>query len=46
VLGAIAALMIGGAVLMGTIAFSGQKFFEWQLAPPAAADQKISRLTP
>ena len=29
VLGVIAALMVGGAVLMGTIAFSGQKFFEW-----------------
>jgi hypothetical protein len=43
VLGAIAALMVGGAVLMGTIAFSGQKFFEWQLAP--RGDQKISRLT-
>lgn len=38
VLAAIAALMVGGAVLMGTIAFSGQKFFEWQfeVAPPAA----------
>lgn len=31
VLAAIAALMVGGAVLTGTIAFSGQKFFEWQL---------------
>lgn len=31
VLGAIAALLIGGGVLMGTIAFGGQKFFEWQL---------------
>jgi hypothetical protein len=31
VLAAMAALMIGGAVLMGTIAFGGQKFFEWQL---------------
>lgn len=31
VLAAIAGLMVGGAVLMGTIAFSGQKFFEWQL---------------
>lgn len=30
VLGAMAALLIGGAVLMGTIAFSGQKFFESQ----------------
>lgn len=28
----IAALMVGGAVLMGTIAFGGQKFFEWQAA--------------
>lgn len=31
VLAAIAALMVGGAVLMGTIAFSGEKFFEWEL---------------
>ncbi len=31
VLAAIAALLIGGGVLMGTIAFGGQKFFEWQL---------------
>ena len=30
VLGVIAALMLGGGVLMGTIAFSGQRFFEWQ----------------
>ena len=31
VLAAIAALMIGGAALMGSIAYGGQKFFEWQL---------------
>ncbi len=31
VLAAIAALLIGGAALMGTIAFGGQKFFEWQM---------------
>ncbi len=31
VLGAILGLLVGGTVLMGTIAFSGQKFFEWQL---------------
>lgn len=37
VLAAIAGLLVGGAVLMGTIAYSGQKFFEWQLAQPAAA---------
>jgi hypothetical protein len=36
VLGVIAALMIGGAVLMGTIAFGGQKFFEWQQEEAAA----------
>ncbi|MDO9075427.1 MAG: NINE protein [Rubrivivax sp.] len=36
VLAAIAGLMVGGAVLMGTIAFSGQKFFEWQLEAAAA----------
>lgn len=30
VLGVIVALMVGGAVLMGTIAFSGQRFFEYQ----------------
>lgn len=36
VLAAIAGLMVGGAVLMGTIAFSGQKFFEWQLQAAGA----------
>jgi hypothetical protein len=36
VLGVIAALLVGGAVLMGTIAFGGQKFFEWQQAEAAA----------
>jgi hypothetical protein len=38
-LGAVLALMIGGIVLMGTIAFSGQRFFEWQQQSslPAAA---------
>lgn len=37
VLAAIAALLIGAAVLMGTIAFGGQKFFEWQLQGTATA---------
>jgi hypothetical protein len=37
VLGVIAALMVGGAVLMGTIAFGGQKFFEWQQEQAAAS---------
>jgi hypothetical protein len=46
VLGAILALMLGGGVLMGTIAFSGQKFFEWQLAPAAGAGQSGGRPTP
>ena len=31
VLGVIVALLIGASVLMGTVAFSGQRFFEWQL---------------
>ena len=44
VLAAMAALLVGGAVLMGTIAFGGQKFFEWQLEAPR--DQKTSRLSP
>jgi hypothetical protein len=32
IFGVITALLIGGTVLMGTIAFAGQKFFEYQLA--------------
>lgn len=35
VLGVILALLAGGIVLMGTLAFAGQKFFEWQLGPAA-----------
>ena len=30
VIGVITALMVGGAVLMGTLAFGGQKYFEYQ----------------
>ena len=37
VLGVIAALLVGASVLMGTVAFSGQRFFEWQL--DQAADE-------
>lgn len=36
VLGVIFALLVGGVVLIGTIAFSGQKFFESQLAADGA----------
>ena len=39
VLGVILALMLGGGVLMGTIAFSAQKFFEWQAARPRAVSE-------
>ena len=39
VLGAIAALMIGATALMATIAFGGQRFFEWQVEE----SRKISR---
>ena len=35
VLGVIAALLLGASVLMGTVAFSGQRFFEWQLEQAA-----------
>lgn len=41
VLAAIAALLVGGATLMGTVAYGVQKFFEWELetvqrpTPPA-----------
>lgn len=37
VMAAIVALLVGGAVLMGTLAFGGQKFFEWQLESSPAA---------
>lgn len=37
VLAVTAALMIGGTLLMGTIAFGGQKFFEWRQAAADAA---------
>jgi hypothetical protein len=37
VFGVILALFLGGAVLMGTIAFGGQKYFEWQQLEAAAA---------
>jgi hypothetical protein len=39
VLGVIVALMLGAGVLMGTIAFGGQRFFEWQ-AEQARADRQ------
>lgn len=42
VLAAIVALMVGGAVLMGTIAYSGQKFFEWQFEGGAGAAAALS----
>ncbi len=32
VFGVIIALMLGAGVLMGTVAYGGQKFFEWQVA--------------
>jgi hypothetical protein len=48
VLGVVAALLIGGAVLMGTLAFGGQKYFEYQAeqaATAAAPDQKTEKPT-
>jgi hypothetical protein len=42
VLGVIAALMVGSAVFMGTVAFSIQKLFEWELDPSRSAQATIS----
>jgi TM2 domain len=42
VLGVITALMMGATALMATIAFGGQRFFEWQIEEA----QKISRPSP
>lgn len=39
------ALLFGGTVLTGTVAFGGQKFFEWQLQA-AVPGQNNSKLTP
>ena len=39
VLGVIAALMVGATALMATIAFSGQRYFEWQVE----ASRKVSQ---
>ena len=36
VLGVIAALMAGATVLLGTLAFAGQKYFEWDATEAAA----------
>ncbi len=39
VLGVIAALMLGATALMATIAFSGQRYFEWQVEASRALSQ-------
>lgn len=44
VLGVVFALLVGATVLMSTIAYSGQRFFEWQAAGEAAAGQNSDRL--
>lgn len=38
VLAAVLSLLLGGGIFMGTIAYGGQKFFEWQLESEARAD--------
>lgn len=45
VLAAAMALLLGGGILMGTIAYSGQKFFEWQMEAAPATGQPLSALT-
>lgn len=42
VLGVITALLLGAAVLMGTIAFGIQKLFEWELDPTRNAQASTS----
>ena len=42
VLGAIVALLIGASVLMGTVAFGMQHFFEWQLESTLIQDSAPS----
>jgi hypothetical protein len=44
VLAAVTALLLGGSALVGTVAFGGQKFFEWQLESERA--QNSSRPMP
>ena len=44
VLAAVTALLLGGSALVGTVAFGGQKFFEWQLEGERA--QNSSRPMP
>ena len=44
VLAAIASLVVGSVVLIGTIAFTGQRFFEWQLEQRPAASAPRDRL--
>ncbi len=45
VMAAIIALLLGGMVLMATIAFSAQKFFEWELDPTPTPVQTTSQLS-
>jgi hypothetical protein len=41
VLGAIAALIVGATALMATVAFSGQRFFEWQIEAATASSSAL-----
>jgi hypothetical protein len=41
ILGVIVALLVGATVLMSTIAYAGQRFFEWQL-DASGAQNKVS----
>jgi hypothetical protein len=42
VLGVIAALLLGASTLMGTVAFGGQRFFEWQMERTQSDRQNIT----
>lgn len=43
VLAAISALLLGGAALMGTVAYGGQKYFEWELQAASTAQAAVRR---
>ena len=43
VLAAMAALLLGGAALMGTVAYGGQKYFEWELQAAKGTRHPVPR---
>ena len=46
VFAAVAGLFTGAVLLLSTIAFGGQRFFEWQLEPPAEVQPDVQNKAP